>query len=56
MKRWVKFGAAVVLALAMCAVSAALLLACMRPMEDRAYDLAMHWRTEARPEGWVYDQ
>ena len=41
-----------VLALAMCAVSAALLLACMRPMEDRAYDLAMHWR----PEGWVYDQ
>lgn len=56
MKRWVKFGAAVVLALAMCAVSAALLLKCMKPMEDRAYDLAMHWRTEAIPEGWVYDQ
>lgn len=56
MKKWIRFGAAVILALAVCAVSAALLLACMTPMEDRAYDLALHWRTEARPEGWVYDQ
>ena len=34
-----------------------LLLNCMRPMEDRAYDLSlMSWEGEGVPEGWVYDQ
>ena len=56
MRKWIRFGAAVILALTLCAVSAALLLACMKPMEDRAYDLTLHWTTEAMPAGWVYDQ
>lgn len=56
MKKWIRFGAAVILALTLCAVSAALLLACMKPMEDRAYDLSLHFTGEAIPEGWVYDQ
>ena len=56
MRKWMRFAAAAFLALTLCAVSAALLLACMIPMEDRAYDLSLHWTTEAMPPGWVYDQ
>lgn len=56
MRKWMRFGAAAILALTLCAVSAALLLACMKPMEDQAYDLTLGWTTEAKPEGWVYDQ
>lgn len=56
MRKWMRFGAAAILALTLCAASAALLLACMKPMEDRAYDLTLSWTTEAKPEGWVYDQ
>lgn len=56
MKKWACFGAAALLALTLCAMSGALLLACMRPMEDRAYDLSLVWAGEAIPEGWVYDQ
>ena len=56
MRRWVKFGAAVVLALTLCAAFGALLLSCMRPMEDRVYNLTLGWTTEVAPEGWVYDQ
>lgn len=56
MRKWMRFGAAAILALTLCAVSAVLLLACMKPMEDRAYDFSLSWTTEAMPEGWVYDQ
>ena len=58
MRKWMRFGAAAVLALTLCAASAALLLACMTPMEDRAYDLSLDWagEAEAMPEDWVYDQ
>lgn len=33
----------------------ALLLNCMKPMEDRTYDLSLIWAGEAMPEGWVCD-
>ncbi|MDE7245498.1 MAG: ATP-binding protein [Oscillospiraceae bacterium] len=56
MKKWTRFGAAAILALTLCAVSGALLLACMRPMENRTCDLSLFWEGEAIPEGWVYDQ
>ena len=57
MGKWMRFGAATILALTLCAASAALLLAYMRPMEDRAYDLSlMDWEGEGVPEDWVYDQ
>ena len=56
MKRWVKFAAAAVLTLVLFTASGALLLKCMKPMEDRAYDLSLVWAGEAIPEGWVYDQ
>ena len=55
MKKWVRLGAAV-LALTLCAVFGGLLLECMRPMEDRVYDLSLTWEGEALPEDWVYDQ
>ena len=54
-KRW-RFAAAAVLTLVLFAVSGTLLLKCMKPMEDRAYDLSLVWAGEAMPEGWVYDQ
>ena len=56
MKKYVRFGAAALLALVLCAVSGGLLLACMEPMEDQVYDLSLTWEGEAVPEGWVYDQ
>lgn len=56
MKRWVRFGAAAILALTLCVAFGGLLLKCMEPMEDRAYDLSLHFTSEAMPEGWVYDQ
>lgn len=57
MKKWTRFGAAAVLALALCAASAALLLSRMRPAEDQVYDLSLLcWEAEAIPEDWVYDQ
>ena len=40
MKKYVRFGAAALLALVLCAVSGGLLLACMEPMEDQVYDLS----------------
>ena len=55
MKKWTRLGAAV-LTLTLCLVFGVLLLSCMKPMEDRAYDLSLGWTTEAMPEGWVYDQ
>lgn len=55
MKQWMRLGM-VILALTLCAVSAALLLSRMRPAEDRVYDLSLGWTTEAMPEDWVYDQ
>lgn len=57
MKKWMRFGAAALLALILCIVSGVLLLACMKPMEDRVYDLSlMSWEGEGAPEDWVYDQ
>lgn len=56
MKKRMRFGAAALLAVTLCIAFGALLLACMRPMEDRAYDLSLTWAGEAMPEGWVYDQ
>ncbi|WP_160638519.1 hypothetical protein, partial [Pseudoflavonifractor sp. 60] len=55
MKKWTRLGAAV-LTLTLCLVFGILLLNCMKPMEDRVYDLSLGWATEAMPEGWVYDQ
>lgn len=56
MRKWMRFGAAALLAVTLCIAFGALLLACMRPVEDRAYDLSLTWAGEAIPEGWVYDQ
>jgi hypothetical protein len=56
MKRWMGFGAAAILSLTLCLVFGGLLLACMRPMEDKSYDLSLQWEGEAMPEDWVYDQ
>lgn len=55
MKKWTRLGA-VILTLTLCLMFGALLLSCMRPMENRAYDLSLHFTSEAIPEGWVYDQ
>ncbi len=56
MKKWTRLGAAI-LTLTLCLVSGGLLLNCMKPMEDRAYNLSlMSWEGEGVPEGWVYDQ
>ena len=55
MKKWMRPGA-VILTLTLCLMFGALLLSCMRPMENRAYDLSLHFTSEAIPEGWVYDQ
>ena len=55
MKKWTRLWAAI-LTLTLCLVFGGLLLNCMRPMEDRAYDLSLMWAGEAMPEGWVYDQ
>ena len=55
MRKWMRLGAAV-LTLTLCVIFGGLLLKCMRPMEDRVYDLSLTWEGEAVPEGWVYDQ
>lgn len=55
MKKWMRPGA-VILTLTLCLMFGALLLSCMRPMENRAYDLSLHFTSEAIPEDWVYDQ
>lgn len=56
MKKWTRLLAAI-LTLTLCLVFGGLLLNCMKPMEDRAYDLSlMDWEGEGVPEGWVYDQ
>lgn len=55
MKKWTRLGAAI-LTLTLCMVFGGLLLNCMKPMEDRAYDLSLIWAGEAMPEDWVYDQ
>lgn len=58
MKKWIRFGAAALLALILCTVSGGLLLTCMKPMEDRTYDLSLTWEgeSEGAPEDWVYNQ
>jgi len=56
MKKWTRLLAAAILTLTLCLVFGGLLLNCMKPMEDRAYDLSLMWAGEAMPEGWVYDQ
>ena len=56
MKNWLRFTAAAVLTLVLFTGSGTLLLKCMKPMENRAYDLSLIWAGEAVPEGWVYDQ
>ena len=55
MKKWTRLGAAI-LTLTLCLMFGVLLLNCMKPMEDRAYDLSLMWAGEAMPEDWVYDQ
>ena len=56
MKKWTRLGASM-LTLTLCLMFGVLLLNCMRPVEDRAYDLSlMSWEGEGMPEGWVYDQ
>lgn len=40
MKKWTRPGAAI-LTLTLCLVFGGLLLNCMKPMEDRAYDLSL---------------
>ena len=52
MKKWTRLGAAI-LTLTLCLMFGVLLLNCMKPMEDRAYDLSLMWAGEAMPEGWV---
>ena len=54
MKKWARLGAAI-LTLTLCLMFGALLLNCMKPMEDRTYDLSLIWAGEAMPEGWVCD-
>ena len=54
MKKWARLGAAI-LTLTLCLMFGALLLNCMKPMEDRTYDLSLIWVGEAMPEGWVCD-
>ena len=49
-----RVGAAI-LTLTLCLMFGALLLKCMKPMEDRTYDLSLIWAGEAMPEGWVCD-
>ena len=56
MKRWIRFGAAAIVALTLCAVSGRVLLAYSQPMESAAYDLSLGLTTEAVPDDWVYDQ
>ena len=46
---------AAILTLTLCLMFGALLLKCMKPMEDRTYDLSLIWAGEAMPEGWVCD-
>lgn len=55
MKQWTRLWAAM-LTLTLCLTFGGLLLNCMKPMEDRAYDLSLIWAGEAMPEGWVYAQ
>ena len=55
MKKWTRLWAAI-LTLTLCLMFGGLLLNCMKPMEDRAYDLSLMWAGEAMPEDWVYDQ
>lgn len=52
MKKWTRLRAAI-LTLTLCVVFGGLLLNCMRPMEDRAYDLSLMWAGEAMPKGWT---
>lgn len=56
MKKWLRFFVAALLVLVLCGSFGALLLNCMRPMEDRVYDFSLYWEGEAMPEDWVYDQ
>lgn len=56
MVRWLRFGAAMLLALTMCAAFGRVLTLYHQPMEDAVYDLSLNWQGEAIPEDWVYDQ
>ncbi|MEY8388583.1 ATP-binding protein [Oscillospiraceae bacterium 38-13] len=55
MKKWTCLWAAI-LTLTLCLMFGVLLLNCMKPMENRAYDLSLMWAGEAVPEDWAYDQ
>lgn len=41
MNKRTRFGAAALLTLTLCAVFGVLLLECMKPMEERTYDLSL---------------
>lgn len=56
MKRWMRFGAAALLVLVLCALFGRILTVYYRPMEDTAYDFSLGWSGEAVPDDWVYDQ
>lgn len=56
MKKWVRFGAAAILVLVLCAVFGKILTAYYQPMESASYDLSLSWEGEAVPDDWVYDQ
>ena len=56
MSRWTRFGAAVILALTLCAAFGKVLTTYCQPMKTTVYDLTLGWTTEAVPEDWVYDQ
>lgn len=57
MEKWKLFGA-VVLTLTLCITSVALLFECMKPMENKSYDLSLGFESEGEgmPDDWVYDQ
>ena len=56
MTKWLRFGAAAMLALLLGAMFGRILTIYYDPMEDASYDLSLSWATEAVPEDWVYDQ
>lgn len=56
MKQWIRFGAAALLALALCVGFGRILTAYYQPMDSAAYDLSLGWEGEAVPDDWVYDQ
>lgn len=56
MTKWLRFGAAAMLALLLGAMFGRILTIYYDPMENASYDLSLSWATEAMPDDWVYDQ